>query len=532
MAGSRYVQPYAYQTDAAGVPIPGAWLFSYLTGSSTPAPTYADAALTTPNTNPVIADATGTFPSIFLDDTLTYKFQMFFPNPGGSPPPAAPGPEVWSADPVVGFGGQTNLSSYTATGGNAITLTPTSGTPTISAYTDYEPFVFLAPSTVTGSVTVKVGSLAFLPLYLGVAQVGAGQLTAGQLVVAYYTHTVNGMGTPGLVMLPNSPFVPVVSSADVGAANAYVMTPTQAITGYSSSQLFLLPAATANTGPSTLNVSGKGVIPITNAAGNALAPGQIAAGGEYLLACTGTSFILLNPSAAVGKCFASAMTASAPGGAASATWLASNAVLTDASGNTVGAGAVNQTVNLAVGGAGGLDTGAVANNTWYAVFLIYGASGQSIVASLSATAPTIPAGYVFSGRVGWVRTDGSGHIVAFKQSGARIQYVNTGSGVPQMATGSTTAAWSAVAWAAFAPATAASLTLYGVRSGGAYVGVAPNGNYATAFASANIAPIWVGANSGTFQTVVGEIVPESSNIYYFGSEAGDGVSILGWTDNF
>ena len=64
------------------------------------------------------------------------------------------------------------------------------------------------------------------------------------------------------------------------------------------------------------------------------------------------------------------------------------------------------------------------------------------------------------------------------------------------------------------------------------MGVAPNGNYATAFASANIAPIWVGANSGTFQTVVGEIVPESSNIYYFGSETGDGVSILGWTDNF
>ena len=436
MAGSRYVVPFAFAPSNTGVPIPGAWLYFYLTGSSTPAPTYSDAGLSVPNTNPVVADSTGTFPAIFLDDSLIYKVQLYYPNPSGLPPPASPGPEVWSADPVVGFGTQTNLNSYTATGGNAITLTPTSGTPTISAYTDYEPFVFLAPSTATGTVTVKVGSLAFLPLYLGTTQVGADQLTAGQMVIAYYTHTVNGSGTAGLIMVPNSPFIPVVAAVDGGSVNAYTMTPTPSISGYTRSQIFeLVNVITTNTGPSTLNVSGKGAIAITNPVGNPLAPGQLAAGGTYVLAYTGTSFILLNPSAAVGKCIASGMTALATGGSSSATWLASNAVLSDSSGNTVGIGPVNQTVNLAINGAGGLDTGAVANNTWYAVFLIYGASGKSIIASLSATAPTIPAGYVYSGRVGWVRTDGAAHVVAFTQFGQRCQYRNTGAGMPQMATG-------------------------------------------------------------------------------------------------
>lgn len=46
-------------TDGAGLPLVGGKLYTYDAGTNTPRPTYADAAGTTPNTNPVILDARG-----------------------------------------------------------------------------------------------------------------------------------------------------------------------------------------------------------------------------------------------------------------------------------------------------------------------------------------------------------------------------------------------------------------------------------------------------------------------------------------
>lgn len=88
--GPRFYFPYAMAVNAAGVPYPGALLGFFLTGSSTPTPTYNDAQLTTPNANPVGADAGGTFPSIFLDPTVVYKVVLS----------DSLGDEIWTADPV------------------------------------------------------------------------------------------------------------------------------------------------------------------------------------------------------------------------------------------------------------------------------------------------------------------------------------------------------------------------------------------------------------------------------------------------
>ena len=46
-------------TDAVGAPLVGGKLYTYDAGTSTPRPTYADAAGTVPNTNPVVLDARG-----------------------------------------------------------------------------------------------------------------------------------------------------------------------------------------------------------------------------------------------------------------------------------------------------------------------------------------------------------------------------------------------------------------------------------------------------------------------------------------
>lgn len=77
-------------------------------------------------------------------------------------------------------------------------------------------------------------------------------------------------------------------------------------------------------------------------------------------------------------------------------------------------------VNIAANGANALDTGTVANNTFYAVYVVGDSTGYHATCglySVSATAPTLPAGYDMWRRIGYVLTDGSAHILPFSQRG-------------------------------------------------------------------------------------------------------------------
>jgi len=83
---------------------------------------------------------------------------------------------------------------------------------------------------------------------------------------------------------------------DTGAANAYVITPSPAITAYTTGQIFSFKAVNANTTTSTLNVNGLGAKTINKAGGaTALASGDIAAGMIVVVEYDGTNFIMLNP---------------------------------------------------------------------------------------------------------------------------------------------------------------------------------------------------------------------------------------------
>lgn len=69
-------------------------------------------------------------------------------------------------------------------------------------------------------------------------------------------------------------------------------------------------------------------------------------------------------------------------------------------------------------GNGGLDTGAVANNTVYHIHAIgIGAASLDYLYSLSATAPTMPGSYTARRRIGSFKTDGSAQIRAYSQVG-------------------------------------------------------------------------------------------------------------------
>ena len=88
MAG-RFYLPRSTAFDSNGDPISGAKLEFFESGSSTPADTYSDDALTVANTNPVVADTAGRFGDIFLQD-IDYKVVL----------KNASDVVIWTADPV------------------------------------------------------------------------------------------------------------------------------------------------------------------------------------------------------------------------------------------------------------------------------------------------------------------------------------------------------------------------------------------------------------------------------------------------
>ena len=69
--------------------------------------------------------------------------------------------------------------------------------------------------------------------------------------------------------------------------------------------------------------------------------------------------------------------------------------------------------------AGGLDTGTVANNTWYAIYAIYNPTTTfaDYLFSASFTAPTLPSGYTKKKLIGALLTDGSANILPGKWIG-------------------------------------------------------------------------------------------------------------------
>lgn len=73
---------------------------------------------------------------------------------------------------------------------------------------------------------------------------------------------------------------------------------------------------------------------------------------------------------------------------------------------------------------GGLDTGSKTNSTWYYCYTIARSDTgvTDALFSASSTSPTMPANYDRKRRVGAIRTDGSGNIIAFYQIGDRFYW--------------------------------------------------------------------------------------------------------------
>ena len=105
MAGIRPTLPRWRAVGDDGLPLAGAKLLTYQTGTSTPKATYSDSGLTIANANPVVADAGGLFGEIFLD-AGDYRFVLTDANDV----------TIWTSDPVAGASDALLLSGGTMFG--------------------------------------------------------------------------------------------------------------------------------------------------------------------------------------------------------------------------------------------------------------------------------------------------------------------------------------------------------------------------------------------------------------------------------
>lgn len=92
--------------------------------------------------------------------------------------------------------------------------------------------------------------------------------------------------------------------------------------------------------------------------------------------------------------------------------------------NGVDEGPQTLTVDLIVSGAGGLDTGSAAPDTYYFVWLIYDPDTPAVsaVLSASATSPTLPNGYSDKIFLGFWPSDTSGNLIRMYQMADEVWF--------------------------------------------------------------------------------------------------------------
>jgi hypothetical protein len=218
----------------------------------------------------------------------------------------------------------------------------------------------------------------------------------------------------------------------------------------------------------------------------------------------------------------------------------------DGAGNYLSTRNWNSSLDMTVSGAGGLDVGAVAASTWYYIFAITKDDGtKSLLASLSATNPTLPAGYNKSARIGSLRTDGTAnkYPLSFIQAGRNVIYKTAaGSNVTKLPTmvsgvqGSVPSTFASVSTANFVPPTATAIKVAGWDvSGTGIVIIAPNNTYAYqvgATITGNPAPYqFNGSGTSASGAVPAEFLLESTNIFVITGASSVVVNCIGWEDS-
>lgn len=209
---------------------------------------------------------------------------------------------------------------------------------------------------------------------------------------------------------------------------------------------------------------------------------------------------------------------------------------------------VSETLDSALSGAGGLDTGVLAASQLYGIYVIYNPSTLDVssIMSTSLSVPTLPSGYTQYARVGTAWTDGSKHFKGFVQRDHSFQY-SVGSnltGLPSLVSGVsgsvTVPTYTAVSMSAVVPTAVASKVKLVLQAAslpfdkdGAIV--APNAGYGAWDSTTNPPVMQTPTTQGVgsivvSSTIIGEVVIESPNIYYASDSATTTLFCLGYDD--
>ena len=300
-------------------------------------------------------------------------------------------------------------------------------------------------------------------------------------------------------------------------------------------------------------VAGNAAETITPAIGPAVNTLPVAPGQFVTLSCNGTGWQVIADSMPAASAPIGGFTGLkiVTQGASNFTSVvtAASLVLTNPAGGVFVAKNVSVSPAINASGSNGLDTGTFAASTWYYVWVIYTPTTATTAGlfSLSSTSPTLPSGYLFSARVGAVRTDSSGnkYLLQTRQYGRRAEYVltaGTNTTAWPLISGAVTGTWNgstysptAFAWAAFAPATAAYLKVQSSYSGGSTHLAFSNTNPGTYTGYSTTPPMQPYNNSGSgigVGIITADLPLVSSNIYYASdSSSGNAFYALGWEDN-
>lgn len=349
---------------------------------------------------------------------------------------------------------------------------------------------------------------------------------------------------------------------DSGVADAYVLTNIgsfKAVSAAVEGTLIRFRAINANTGASTVNRAGEGLKPLTLQGGTALPASTIttgqdtiaryttAGGGRYEVLLAGG---LVQTETSIQSAFKN-LAITTTGTNANITVTADEVVLENTGFTYFTARTVSLVINSAASGANGLDTGSLAADTWYSVWVIYNSNTSTTAGliSLSTTAPTMPAGYTFKARIGWIRTESgvNEYPLSSIQRGRTAYYkIAAGSNLTQLSViasgvqGTTTAdvnTWATVSIVNFVPTTASRIGITPASQGGfAFVAVAPNSDYQAVNNSVKQANAPVSfqnvATSSLFASGSNVLMQlESTNIFVISSAAGGRVLCSGWEDN-
>jgi len=315
---------------------------------------------------------------------------------------------------------------------------------------------------------------------------------------------------------------------------------------YSNAQLASFKAANTSGGSVTLQIGGLALLKLFTAAGVQAGSGDVVANTHYEiqywadLDSSAGGFIILNatvtaisnPVQGTFKNLNIANNVGTPNTKVDVS--VDSIVMQNVSGGTVRSTSVSLTINAGVNGANGLDTGSLANGTFYSIWVIFNANTSTTAGllSTSATAPTLPAGYTYQARVGWTLTDGSAHFKVINQKGRNAQFA-----VAQIlssgAAGSTSVpTWVSLTAGTFSPSTAATIKGFvTATTASSSVIAAPNNAYGALSSTSAPPPVSVTDVGGTVASSMFEFVLESANIFWASGGAGNLISVIGWNDN-